>query len=84
MGLVSQIASAWHGLDVQASSKWHSSPVEKADNMGTGCGQHLSGCRLDIADSWKEYDVDWIFLVQVQVQVNALPGISATITNVLE
>jgi len=27
MGLVSQIASAWHGFDVQASSRWHSSPV---------------------------------------------------------
>ena len=27
MGLVSQIASAWHGFDVQASSRWHSSPA---------------------------------------------------------
>lgn len=26
-GLVSQMASAWQGFDVQASSKWHNKPV---------------------------------------------------------
>lgn len=29
MGLVSQIASAWHGFDVQASSKWQRRPSRK-------------------------------------------------------
>lgn len=27
IGLVSQMASAWHGFEVHASSKWHKSPV---------------------------------------------------------
>lgn len=27
IGLVSQMASAWHGFDVHASSRWHKSPV---------------------------------------------------------
>jgi hypothetical protein len=27
IGLVSQMASAWHGFDVHLSSKWHSKPV---------------------------------------------------------
>lgn len=27
IGLVSQFASAWHGFDVHASSKWHNKPV---------------------------------------------------------
>lgn len=28
MGLVSQIAPSWHGFDVQASSRWQSSPTK--------------------------------------------------------
>jgi hypothetical protein len=27
MGLVSHMASAWQGFEVQASSKWHNNPV---------------------------------------------------------
>lgn len=45
-GLVSQLEPFWHGLLMQASSRWHSKPASRRIKMSSNCIITLSGSQL--------------------------------------